>query len=88
MGFEVLHSKILPDKKANHEKVLELYNKFRDNKFKILICTDILARGIDIDKVGLVINIFAPRTNCADSNSDINAATYMHRIARTGRYVK
>lgn len=47
-----------------------------------------MARGIDIDKVGLVINAFPPRTNTKDSSAPIDGARYMHRIARTGRYVK
>lgn len=47
-----------------------------------------MARGIDIQKVGLVISIFSPRVNVLEAESKINGAKYMHRIARTGRYNK
>lgn len=52
------------------------------------MCTDIMARGIDIDRVGLVINLFAPRQNSSVSSSVIDGPKYLHRIARTGRYVR
>lgn len=45
-----------------------------------------MARGIDIENVGLVINVFSPRKNTNDNRSEIDPAIYMHRIARTGRY--
>ena len=49
---------------------------FRDGKSRILITTDLLARGIDIQQVSLVINYDIP----------INRENYIHRIGRTGRY--
>jgi superfamily II DNA/RNA helicase len=42
-----------------------------------------MARGIDIRTVGLVININVPRVRV---NGDIDYKTYLHRVARTGRY--
>lgn len=48
---------------------------FKSKKTRILIATDIAARGIDIDKLDLVINYDLP---------DI-PETYVHRIGRTGR---
>lgn len=48
---------------------------FKSNKIRALIATDIAARGIDIDKLDLVINYDLP---------DV-AETYVHRIGRTGR---
>lgn len=48
---------------------------FRDGKLKILIATDIAARGIDISTVDLVINYDLPD----------DADNYVHRIGRTGR---
>jgi ATP-dependent RNA helicase RhlE len=48
---------------------------FRSGKFKIMVATDIAARGIDISRVSHVINFDIPET----------AETYTHRIGRTGR---
>ncbi len=54
------------------ERVLK---QFRDQKINILVATDIAARGIDINHVGLVINLDLPR----------DPEDYIHRIGRTGR---
>lgn len=48
---------------------------FRDGKIRVLVATDIAARGIDVKQVSLVINFDLP-----DSTED-----YVHRIGRTGR---
>ncbi|MCC5813114.1 MAG: DEAD/DEAH box helicase [Leptospira sp.] len=50
-------------------------NKFKDKKIRVLIATDIAARGIDIDELTHVINFELP--NIPES--------YVHRIGRTGR---
>jgi ATP-dependent RNA helicase RhlE len=48
---------------------------FRNGKFKILVATDIAARGIDVARISHVINYDIPSTPDA----------YIHRIGRTGR---
>lgn len=48
---------------------------FRDGDFTVLVATDIAARGIDVSRVGQVINFDLPST----------AEAYTHRIGRTGR---
>ena len=48
---------------------------FKDGRTKVLIATDIAARGIDIDELGLVVNYDLPNV----------PETYVHRIGRTGR---
>ena len=48
---------------------------FRDGRFDILVATDIVARGIDVEQVSHVINFDVPNTPEA----------YTHRIGRTGR---
>lgn len=48
---------------------------FRDRRFKVLVATDIVARGIDVREVSHVINFDVPNTPEA----------YKHRIGRTGR---
>jgi superfamily II DNA/RNA helicase len=50
-------------------------NGFRDGRFSILVATDIVARGIDCDRITHVVNFDMP-----DS-----VETYTHRIGRTGR---
>ena len=49
--------------------------RFRTGDVKILIATDVAARGIDVENISHVINYDMPRT----------ADTYVHRIGRTGR---
>ncbi|KJY44012.1 DEAD/DEAH box helicase, partial [Streptomyces sp. NRRL B-1568] len=48
---------------------------FRNGKVDVLVCTDVAARGIDVDDVTHVINYQAPE----------DEKTYLHRIGRTGR---
>lgn len=48
---------------------------FKDGTVKVLVATDIAARGIDIDRLQLVINFDLPN----------EPETYVHRIGRTGR---
>ena len=70
-GFEV--SAIHGDKtQPQRQKALEL---FRNNRVRILLATDVVARGIDIDDITHVINFDMPQ-----SHED-----YIHRIGRTGR---
>jgi len=49
--------------------------KFQENTYRILIATDIIARGLDIAEVSHVVNFDAPK----------ESADYIHRIGRTGR---
>lgn len=53
----------------------EVMNDFRTGKVDILIATDIVARGIDIDDITMVVNYDVPR----------EAEDYVHRIGRTAR---
>ncbi|MCQ4212128.1 DEAD/DEAH box helicase [Streptomyces longispororuber] len=48
---------------------------FRNGKVDVLVCTDVAARGIDVDGVTHVINYQSPE----------DEKTYLHRIGRTGR---
>ncbi|HRS68275.1 MAG TPA: DEAD/DEAH box helicase [Paludibacteraceae bacterium] len=50
-------------------------NNFKDHKIKVLVATDIAARGIDIDELSHVFNNDLPEV----------PETYVHRIGRTGR---
>ena len=53
----------------------EIMFRYKSRKIDMIIATDILARGIDIDDIRIVINYDVPR-DCDD---------YIHRIGRTAR---
>ena len=53
----------------------QIMREFKNGRINILIATDIVSRGIDIDDIRLVINYDVPR-DCED---------YVHRIGRTAR---
>ncbi len=58
--------------------------RFRENGFKMLVTTNVAARGIDVEDVSLVINFDLPITQ--EGTPDFE--TYLHRIGRTGRFGK
>lgn len=62
----------------------ELLAKFRSGENKVLITTNVLARGIDVSSVSMVINYDIPMKGRFDEEPDIE--TYLHRIGRTGRF--
>ena len=61
-----------------------LIKKFREGENKVLITTNVLARGIDVSSVSMVINYDIPMKGRSDSEPD--PETYLHRIGRTGRF--
>ncbi|KAI0033536.1 DEAD-domain-containing protein [Vararia minispora EC-137] len=65
---------------------------FRDGKEKVLITTNVVARGIDIPQVNMVVNYDLPLLNERQDHrgsapdSKIDVEIYIHRIGRTGRF--
>jgi len=55
---------------------LEIYKQFKEFKCRILVSTDLFGRGVDIEKVNIVINYDMP------DDSD----KYLHRVGRAGRF--
>jgi superfamily II DNA/RNA helicase len=53
----------------------QMLQRLRERKMKVLVATDVAARGIDVPGINLVVNYDAPR----------QAEDYVHRIGRTGR---
>lgn len=69
LSAKAIHSDLT---QAERENVLL---SFRNRNTKILVATDILSRGIDIENIGLVINYDVPG----------DAEDYVHRVGRTAR---
>eukprot|EP00343_Euplotes_focardii_P009425 CAMPEP_0205823488 /NCGR_PEP_ID=MMETSP0206-20130828/16845_1 /ASSEMBLY_ACC=CAM_ASM_000279 /TAXON_ID=36767 /ORGANISM="Euplotes focardii, Strain TN1" /LENGTH=434 /DNA_ID=CAMNT_0053120713 /DNA_START=12 /DNA_END=1316 /DNA_ORIENTATION=- len=55
---------------------LERYNKFKEYKSRILIATDLFGRGVDFERINIVINYDMPPS----------ADQYLHRVGRSGRF--
>ena len=60
---------------TKNERILS-YNNFREGKQRVLISSNVTARGIDIQQVSTVINFDIPKS----------PHTYLHRIGRSGRW--
>lgn len=68
----VIHSKL---EEIERVKILE---GFRKTQIRVLVATDLISRGIDVQQVGLVINYDVP----------YDADKYIHRVGRSGRFGK
>ncbi|QRV02926.1 DEAD/DEAH box helicase [Arcanobacterium phocisimile] len=53
----------------------KLVDRLRHGSIDVLVATDVAARGLDVERIGLVVNFDIPR----------EVETYVHRIGRTGR---
>lgn len=60
-----------------------LIDDFREGRSKVLITTNVLARGIDIASVSMVVNYDLP---VMGPERRADPSTYLHRIGRTGRF--
>jgi ATP-dependent RNA helicase DDX19/DBP5 len=74
----VLHAGLQPDERD------ATMQAFRDGQSNVLITTNVLARGVDIDNVCMVVNYDMP----VDRSGGPDYETYLHRIGRTGRFGK
>ena len=69
VSTEVLHGDIA---QAQRERTLQ---RFRQDKFSVLVATDVAARGLDVDNVDLVVHYELPN----------ETESFVHRCGRTGR---
>lgn len=69
INSHALHGGVTQNKR-NH-----IMDAFKDGKIKVLVATDVAARGIDVKNIGVVINYDLPRS----------PDEYVHRIGRTAR---
>ena len=60
----------------SQEERLARYKSFKNGDKRILVATDLVARGIDIERVNIVVNYDMPG----------DADTYLHRVGRAGRF--
>lgn len=67
------------------EERTDVISRFRDGSERVLISTNLMARGIDVDQVTVVINYDLPLNM---DTKDVDYETYLHRIGRTGRFGK
>lgn len=67
---------------SSTEQRIAVLDRFRDGKEKLLITTNLCARGIDIEQVSIVVNYDIP----LDAHRRPDSETYLHRIGRTGRF--
>ena len=69
LPLDEIHSDLEQDKRE------EVLMHFKSGRIQILVATDILSRGIDIDNIGMVLNYDVPH----------DGEDYVHRIGRTAR---
>ena len=69
INVDVIHSELSQNQR---DRVI---NQFKQGDIWVLICTDVLARGIDFQGINLVVNYDVP----------LSGQAYVHRIGRTGR---
>lgn len=78
LSLELIHAGIKADAihgNKSHVQRQRALNNFKDGRVKVLVATDVAARGIHVDNVSHVINYDLPGTY----------EDYVHRIGRTGR---
>jgi len=73
-GFsvELIHGSLTPDERT------DIVRRFRQSEIRVLLATDLFARGLDFQQISAIINY----------NMPVSFDTYLHRIGRGGRYGK
>merc|ERR1711935_361074 len=77
----------------NQPDRIKTFTEFKDFKHRILVSTDVLARGIDIERVNIVVNYDLPEIRgkrlemaTEEDKSKYGTDMYLHRVARAGRF--
>lgn len=71
-----LYNPISMNSSLKQEERIINYDLFKERSSKLMVATDVFGRGIDMQKVNLVINYDFPR----------EPETYLHRVSRAGRF--
>jgi len=78
--------------KMRQPERIQKYEEFKDYKARILVATDLVGRGIDIERVNIVINYDFPQPRTDKSAGSATEASseasdqYLHRVGRAGRF--
>eukprot|EP00477_Mikrocytos_mackini_P000264 GAHX01000278.1.p1 GENE.GAHX01000278.1~~GAHX01000278.1.p1 ORF type:complete len:413 (-),score=67.50 GAHX01000278.1:36-1241(-) len=72
MPVEMMHGKL---EQSERTKIME---EFKSGNIRFIVTTNLMARGIDVQSLGIVFNYELPRDN----------ASYLHRVGRAGRFGK
>merc|ERR1712093_277800 len=64
------------------EERINRYKQFKEFQKRIMVSTDLFGRGMDIERVNIVINYDMPDNERGGDGSD----TYLHRVGRAGRF--
>lgn len=67
----------------NQTERIARYKDFKEFNKRILVCTDLFGRGMDIERVNIVINYDFPDDNKGSCNP---SDSYLHRVGRAGRF--
>lgn len=68
---------------------IKRYQDFKNFRARICVATDVLGRGIDIERINLAINYdlaSAPDTKARENKYEFNWHQYLHRVGRAGRF--
>lgn len=70
------HATIAIHSSMTQTERIRCFNEFKQFKHRILVATDVIARGIDVERVNIVVNYDMPKST----------DTYLHRVGRAGRF--
>jgi len=62
--------------RMDQEERIKIYKQFKEYKARILVSTDLFGRGVDIERINIVVNYDMPES----------ADQYLHRVGRAGRF--
>merc|ERR1711977_112660 len=68
--------------RMKQEERIEVYRQFKNFEKRIMVSTDLMGRGVDIEKVNIVINYDMPESSEHCNSTD----SYLHRVGRAGRF--
>merc|ERR1711998_665419 len=72
--------------RLKQEERIEKYKNFKNFDKRILVSTDMYGRGVDFEKVNVVINYDMPETTEHNEAQGGAADSYLHRVGRSGRF--
>mmetsp|Transcript_29052 Transcript_29052/g.28747 ORF Transcript_29052/g.28747 Transcript_29052/m.28747 type:complete len:431 (-) Transcript_29052:37-1329(-) len=71
----------------NQEERINRFKAFKDFNKRVMVATDVFGRGIDIERVNIVVNYDMPQSEEKTDARENNASnTYLHRVGRAGRF--